>query len=156
RVSSIADYRRSAVNRLFWLGMYLAVFAGVFLQISATFKFIEEQKPRILTTPSQLALIPLTFNVPRDTHYLRPYAGGAAETGELKFVQALLPIYAAAFFFWFTGIFLYVFSRVRRLERAYILFSAFVSAYLLLFVDYFTRGYTGNFFLSYNIIIIGP
>jgi hypothetical protein len=138
------------------MSTYIALFAGVLFQLSTTAHFIDQTKPRILTTPHELALIPLTFNVPERAMYLRPYAGLPAEAGELKHVQALLPIYAAAFFFWFTGLFLYIFSRVRRLERAYILFSAFTAAYMLFFVDYFTRRYTGNFFLSYNIIVIAP
>lgn len=142
--------------RALWIAAYFALLCAVPLQIFKTTQFIEQHKPRILTTPSGLALIPLTFNIPAQAVYLKPYTGTPAETGELKHVQALLPVYAAAFFFWFTGLFLYVFSRVRRLERAYILFSAFVAAYLLLFLDFFTQRYTGNFFLSYNIIVIAP
>ncbi len=142
--------------RALWLAGYLALLVAVPLQLWTTVHFVDQHKPRILTTPNDLALIPLTFNIPDKAFYLRPYAGIPADPGELKYVQALLPIYAAAFFFWFTGIFLYIFSRVRRLERAYILFSAFVATYLLLFVDFFTRRYTGNFFLSYNIIVIAP
>lgn len=142
--------------RALWIVAYFALLCAVPLQIFKTTQFIEQHKPRILTTPSGLALIPLTFNVPAQAIYLKPYSGTAAESGELKHIQALLPVYAAAFFFWFTGLFLYIFSRVRRLERAYILFSAFVASYLLLFLDFFTQRFTGNFFLSYNIIVIAP
>ncbi|MBX3723635.1 MAG: serine/threonine-protein phosphatase [Turneriella sp.] len=144
------------MTRVLWLLGYLALLIAIPLQLRTTARYIEHEKPRILTTPHELALIPLTFNIPEKAIYLQPYHGMPAQPSELKYVQALLPIYAGAFFFWFTGLFLYIFSRVRRLERAYILVCAFVTAYLLLFVDFFTQRYTGNFFLSFNIIVIAP
>ena len=146
------------MSRVFWGAAFFLLLAAFALQVGAVKRHIEERQPRILTTEHSLALIPLAFDLPSDAMYLRPYSEPYVmrPPGTLRYVQALLPIYAGAFFFWFTGIFLYVFSRVRRLERAYILFALFVCAYLLLFVDYFTVRVTGSFFLVYNILIIGP
>ena len=146
------------MSRVFWGAAFFLLLAAFALQVGAVKRHIEERQPRILTTEHSLALIPLAFDLPSDAMYLRPYSEPYVmrPPGTLRYFQALLPIYAGAFFFWFTGIFLYVFSRVRRLERAYILFALFVCAYLLLFVDYFTVRVTGSFFLVYNILIIGP
>lgn len=147
------------MSRFFWLGSFVALLVVVVLQMGATVRYVEQFKPAILTTSHGLALIPLVFTVPDSATYLRPFAAQpniALTSQHLKYVQALLPIYAATFFFWFTGIFLYIFSRVRRLERAYVIFCLCIVAYLLLFVDFFTWHYSGDFFLSYNILIIAP
>ncbi len=146
------------MSRLIWGSAFGALFVAFVLQVGAVKRYIDVHQPRVLTTGHALALIPLSFDVPADAMYLRPYNEPhiLLPPQNLRYVQALLPIYAGAFFFWFTGMFLYVFSRVRRLERAYILFSVFVCAYMLFFVDYFTNQYTGSFFLVYNILIIGP
>lgn len=147
------------MNRIFWFGTLSLLLIISFAQIVTTVKFIEKEKPAILTTPYGLALVPLSFGSTEGITYLRPVNPAvrtAAHTDQPKYVQALLPIYASLVFFWFTGMFLYVFSRVKRLERAYILFGIFVSGYMLLFVDYFTQRFAGNFFLSYNILIIAP
>jgi serine phosphatase RsbU (regulator of sigma subunit) len=151
------------VSRVFWISVFGVLLVATFLQAFALVRFFERTQPKVLTTPHGLALIPLTFALPDDVKYLRQYRrevtpGLSATPGasELKYVQALLPIYAATLFFWLTGMFFYVFSRVRRLERAFVLLSTFVTAYMLLFVDYFTLGYTGNFFLPYNVIVIAP
>lgn len=134
------------------------LFVVIFLQMAATKNFVAEKQPLVLKTPNGLALIPLTFSLPDNAFYLHPFTGNntATDRAELRYIQALLPVYAGAFFFWFTALFLYVFSRVRRLERAYILFAVFVVMYLLLFVDFFTRNYTKHLFLYYNILIIAP
>lgn len=146
------------MSRVFWLAGFLILLLAVLLQVDATARFIELKKPLILTTGHGLALIPLTFAIPGGAVYLKPFTGtaDALNGNQLKYVQALLPIYASAFFFWFTGMFLYVFSRVRRLERAYVIFCLCVVAYMLFFVDFFTWRYSGNFFLAYNIFIIAP
>jgi protein phosphatase len=146
------------MSRVLWFGSMLVLLFAVLLQLAATQKYIAQAHPQVLTTPNGLALIPLTFSIPDNVFYLRPYSApiGAVESSQLRHVQALLPVYAGLFFFWFTALFLYVFSRVRRLERAYILFAAAVVAYLLLFVDFFTWHVTGNVFLFYNVLIIAP
>ena len=147
------------MSRFFWFGTFILLLAAAVAQMAATIRYVEYFKPAILTTSHGLALIPLVFTIPDSATYLRPFivAPSVAVTSQhLKYVQALLPIYAATFFFWFTGIFLYIFSRVRRLERAYVIFCICVVAYMLLFVDFFTWHYSGNFFLAYNILIIAP
>lgn len=146
------------MTRFLWFGLMLLLLLGCILQIAATQRFIAELHPLILTTPNGLALIPLTFSIPDNVFYLRPFKvqSDPAQISQLRYIQALLPVYAGVFFFWFTALFLYVFARVRRLERAYIIFAAAVVAYLLLFIDFFTWHYSGNIFLFYNILIIGP
>lgn len=146
------------MSRVLWFGSMVLLLLGVVLQIAATQRYIAQAHPQVLTTPNELALIPLTFSIPDNVFYLRPYAEQAdsAQPSQLRYIQALLPVYAGVFFFWFTALFLYVFSRVRRLERAYILFAAAVVTYLLLFVDFFTWHVSGNIFLFYNVLIIGP
>ncbi|HNA80108.1 MAG TPA: hypothetical protein PKY99_11675, partial [Turneriella sp.] len=146
------------MSRVLWFGSMVLLLLGVVLQIAATQRYIAQAHPQVLTTPNGLALIPLTFSIPDNVFYLRPYAEQAdsAQPSQLRYIQALLPVYAGVFFFWFTALFLYVFSRVRRLERAYILFAAAVVTYLLLFVDFFTWHVSGNIFLFYNVLIIGP
>jgi serine phosphatase RsbU (regulator of sigma subunit) len=146
------------MSRILWFGSIVLLLLGVVLQVTATQRFISQVHPQVLTTPNGLALIPLTFSLPDNVFYLRPYAEQTAsgKASQLRYIQALLPVYAAVFFFWFTALFLYVFSRVRRLERAYILFAAAVVAYLLLFIDFFTWHVSGNIFLFYNVLIIGP
>ena len=140
------------MSRVLWFGSMVLLLLGVVLQIAATQRYIAQAHPQVLTTPNGLALIPLTFSIPDNVFYLRPYAEQAdsAQPSQLRYIQALLPVYAGVFFFWFTALFLYVFSRVRRLERAYILFAAAVVTYLLLFVDFFTWHVSGNIFLFYN------
>ncbi|MBV6494170.1 MAG: hypothetical protein LDLANPLL_02196 [Turneriella sp.] len=144
------------MTRFFWAFSYGVLLALIPLQLVATTNYIHKVKPRVLTTPHSLAVVPLTFDAPDEARYLKPLESRVENVQKLRYWQALLPIYAAAFFFWITGIFLYVFARVKRIERAYILFCVFVTAYLLLFVDFITAGYTRNFFFAYNIIIIAP
>ncbi|HRP69840.1 MAG TPA: hypothetical protein PLY93_09950, partial [Turneriella sp.] len=142
--------------RFFWIFTYIVLLVIVPIQLVSTTDYIQRVKPRVLTTPHYLAVVPLTFDIPDEASYLRSLESRVEDVSKLRYRQALLPIYAAAFFFWISGIFLYVFARVKRVERAYILFSLFVTAYLLLFVDFLTTRYTDNFFFAYNIVIIAP
>ena len=84
------------MTRVLWLLGYLALLIAIPLQLRTTARYIEHEKPRILTTPHELALIPLTFNIPEKAIYLQPYHGMPAQPSELKYVQALLPRYARA------------------------------------------------------------
>ncbi|MCX7633040.1 MAG: SpoIIE family protein phosphatase [Turneriella sp.] len=142
------------MSRYFWSAAFLLLFAGIFAELWATYQFITDRLPAVLTTPHGLALIPLAFELPPGSLYLHHLSNLPARG--FRPIEALLPIYAGAFFFWFTGLFVYVFSRIRRLERAYVLFSLFVVLYFLLFLDFFTWNYTANFFLYYNVLVIAP
>jgi len=144
------------MSRILWIGTFLVLLAAAIFQVTVTIKFVETAGPAVLHTPHGLAFIPLVFNIPDGVYFLRPFSLITESSPQLKYLQALLPVYAAIFFFWITGLFFYVFSRVRRLERAYILFSIFAVGYLLLFVDFFTTQFSGHLFLAYNIIIIAP
>lgn len=144
--------------RLLWIVVLSLLFVAGALQVFSTLSFVKLHQPLILTTPHGLSLIPLAYQMQEGIYYFRQYVdlqkGAAIQS--FRYVQALLPIYSVSFFFAFTAFFLYVFARVRRMERAYIIFSIAVVIYLLLLADYLTRDFTGSLFLSYNIFIIGP
>lgn len=144
------------MSRFFWFPWLSLLLAALVVQMLYCFTFVANLNTQVLTTPQGLALIPLSFDIPATVVYLKPYTAMEPGATGLKYVQAILPIYAAAAFFLFTGAFLYIFSRVRRLERAYVIFASAVVAYLLLFVDFFTLHLTGSFFLCYNLLIIAP
>jgi hypothetical protein len=89
------------MSRVFWGAAFFLLLVAFALQVGAVKRHIEERQPRILTTEHSLALIPLAFDLPSDAMYLRPYSEPYVmrPPGTLRYVQALLPIYAGAFFF---------------------------------------------------------
>jgi len=144
------------MTRFFWFSWLSILFVALVGQIAVCMTFVAGQAVQVLTTPHGLALIPLGFSLPESALYLRPYTNSILQIAPVKYIQALLPIYAASIFFLLTAFFLYIFSRVRRLERAYVIFGSAVVVYMLLFVDFVTVHWTGSFFLHFNILIIAP
>ena len=99
-----------------------------------------EKKSSILTTPQGLLLLPVSLDTAPGLNYFDE-ANPTEEYLINKFdyetwAYGLSPHLATVIIFQITAFFIFLFSRARRLESAYLIFSFFLSFYFLFFLDF--------------------
>lgn len=112
--------------------------------------YIDEGGSNILTTPHGLALFPLHWQIP-SAQYLTPMQNIETTLDWKVALYAISPMLASVFVYNLIAVFLYFFTRLRRLEKSFIFHSFSLSFQFVVLLSFFI-GHKWNYFF-YAIIL---
>ncbi|MCS6983558.1 MAG: serine/threonine-protein phosphatase [Leptospiraceae bacterium] len=117
-------------------------------------KFILEHPGlAVLQSPHGLNIHPLAFEYPNPTYYYtKRVIQQKSPLLTVEWLMAISPGISMTFLYLLTATFLFLFAKMRRLEKGYILFAIFISLYTLLYFDFLTY-HRFTFFFYANLFL---
>ncbi len=107
----------------------------------------------VLSSPGGLNIHPIAFTIPDDTPYFSQHrVTSPAPVQTIEWGMAVSPGLSMSFIYLLTGLYLYLFARMKRLEKAYLFFAIFISSYTMLYFDFLT--YNRFPYLFYFVLVL--
>ena len=122
----------------------------------------------VLTSPFDLLILPIKIDIPEKLNYFETHSNWncskensscfqlKSKKKSLEPLYAITPSLATIFIYLLTSLFLFLFAEIKKLEKAYIIFSFNLIIWYLLFLDYITFHQLTLFFYISSITFVIP